>query len=86
MRNESICLQKDCTGMFLTVLFAIAPKLQTVHMPFQRKMDKETWYIHIMRYLLSICNLQSGKTTEIRNNIDESQTFIVCKKTKHKKA
>lgn len=55
MRNESIYLQKDCTAMFLeALLFAVAPNLQTVHMPFQRRMDKETWYINIMEYLLSI--------------------------------
>lgn len=61
MRNESIYLQKDCTGMFLAVSFVVVPKLQTLHMPFHRRMDKETWNIHITGFLLSIVSYNQEK-------------------------
>lgn len=82
MRNESICPQKDCTGMFLAGSFIVASKLQIIYMPFQRRMDKETMVYSFNGIPLVNWKLQSGKTTEIWNNIDESQTFMLCKKKK----
>lgn len=42
MRNESVCLPEDCTRMLLVVLFIIAPKVQILHMPFNKRMNTKT--------------------------------------------